>query len=425
MHMECMHPADQLVMIMQRIYERGLTTTSGGNLSIKDDNGDIWITPSGIDKGSLTRADIMQVRPDGTIIGRYTPSVELPFHAHIYSIRPDVRAVLHAHPPTLVAYSLARKIPNTRLRADLPMICGDVVMADYEVPGSKLLGEYIAKRFQEGYNTVMMENHGCVIGSSSILKAYHMFEALDFAGRMEIGAKKIGKPKELTDEQISTYKEMCAAQLADLPQERLTSEECAFRRDLCIYAKRAYEQSLFTAAQGVFSARLSDGSFLITPADGDLRLLQPEDIVRVKGNACRNGKNPGYAALIFSQIYADHPEVGCIAMTFAPGIMAFACTDAQFDSRTIPESYIKLRDVSRVPYMADAKQISEQVCEKSPVVLVENECAVVTGKSLIDAFDILEVLEYSAKAVVSTYDIAPLIRISDKEVRDIEIAFNL
>ena len=55
MKFELMHPADQLVMIMDRIYRYGMTTTSGGNLSIKDDNGDVWITPSGIDKGNLTR----------------------------------------------------------------------------------------------------------------------------------------------------------------------------------------------------------------------------------------------------------------------------------------------------------------------------------------------------------------------------------
>lgn len=80
MKFELLHPADQLVMIMDRIYDYGMTTTSGGNLSILDDNGDIWITPSGIDKGSLTRNDIIRVRPDGTIEGIHKPSVELPFH---------------------------------------------------------------------------------------------------------------------------------------------------------------------------------------------------------------------------------------------------------------------------------------------------------------------------------------------------------
>ncbi|NCU26537.1 class II aldolase/adducin family protein, partial [Candidatus Nomurabacteria bacterium] len=62
MRFELLHPADRLVMMMDRIYYRGMTTTSGGNLSIRDENGDVWITPSGIDKGSLTRSDIMRIR---------------------------------------------------------------------------------------------------------------------------------------------------------------------------------------------------------------------------------------------------------------------------------------------------------------------------------------------------------------------------
>ena len=115
MRFDLLHPADQLVMIMDRIYQYGMTTTSGGNLSIRDANGDIWITPSGIDKGSLTRNDIMRVTKDGEIIGPHKPSVELPFHRDIYRLRPDLNAILHAHPPTLVAFSLARKIPNTHL----------------------------------------------------------------------------------------------------------------------------------------------------------------------------------------------------------------------------------------------------------------------------------------------------------------------
>ena len=93
MRFELLHPADQLVMIMNRIYYYGMTTTSGGNLSIKDDNGDIWITPSGIDKGNLTRADMCQVKPDGTVIGPHKPSVELPFHSEIYRRRPDLKGI--------------------------------------------------------------------------------------------------------------------------------------------------------------------------------------------------------------------------------------------------------------------------------------------------------------------------------------------
>ena len=83
-----MHPADQITVVISRIYRSGLTTTSGGNISIKDENGDIWITPGGIDKGSLTPKDIICVKPDGTIIGPHKPSSEFPFHKAIYEMRP-------------------------------------------------------------------------------------------------------------------------------------------------------------------------------------------------------------------------------------------------------------------------------------------------------------------------------------------------
>ena len=86
MRFDLLHPADQLVMIMDRIYQYGMTTTSGGNLSIMDNEGNIWITPAGVDKGTLTRNDIICVHPDGTVVGPHKPSSEFPFHASVYKM---------------------------------------------------------------------------------------------------------------------------------------------------------------------------------------------------------------------------------------------------------------------------------------------------------------------------------------------------
>ena len=109
------HPRNLLVATLQRLYDYGMTTTSGGNISIKDEEGNIWITPSGIDKGTLRPDDIMLVKVNGEIIGRHRPSVELPFHSAVYQLRPDAGAVLHAHSPALVAFSLVGKCPNANL----------------------------------------------------------------------------------------------------------------------------------------------------------------------------------------------------------------------------------------------------------------------------------------------------------------------
>src|SRR5262245_31522612 len=105
-------PRHQLTDMLTRIYQQGLTTTSGGNLSILDANGDLWITPAGVDKGALTPEDIVCVHADGTLEGRHRPSSEYPFHRMIYAARPDVRALVHAHPPALVSFSIVRKVPE-------------------------------------------------------------------------------------------------------------------------------------------------------------------------------------------------------------------------------------------------------------------------------------------------------------------------
>ncbi len=428
MRFDLLHPADQLVMIMDRIYQYGMTTTSGGNLSIKDSNGDIWITPSGVDKGTLTRKDIMRVTPEGEIIGIHKPSVELPFHQTIYKLRPDLKAVLHAHPPTLVAFSLARQIPNTHLVPGVSMVCGEVALAKYEVPGSQKLGDYIAEEFAKGYNTVLMENHGVVCGAQDLFRAFMAFETLDFCGRLEIDANKLGTPRSLTQTQIGINNSKAIPQLDAFVSRQITSEECEARRDMCTLIHRSYDQRLFNSTQGTFSQRLSDGSFLITPYMVDRKYIEPQDLVRIKNGMCEAGKTPSRSAMLHQRIYDKHPEIGSVIIAHPPAIMAFACTDAQFDSRTIPESYINLRDVGRVPYgfsTLNIEETADMFCAKTPVIIVENQCVIVSGATLLKAFDNLEVMEYSAKAIIATKDIGPLVMISDKEVDDIEEAFNL
>src|SRR5271165_6545565 len=93
-----LHPRDQIVAIMERIYDHEMTTTSGGNISVRDENGDVWITPARVDKGSLRRQDIVRISASGEREGLHPPSSENPFHLSVYEARPDLHAVIHAHP---------------------------------------------------------------------------------------------------------------------------------------------------------------------------------------------------------------------------------------------------------------------------------------------------------------------------------------
>ena len=428
MRFELLHPADQLVMIMQRIYQYGMTTTSGGNLSIRDDNGDVWITPSGIDKGSLTRQDMIQIKPDGTRLGPHKPSVELPLHLQIYRSRPDLRAVLHAHPPTMIAFSLVRRVPNLQLVPDVLNICGEVGVAEYAVPGSDLLGKNIARRFEEGFSTVLMENHGCVIGAADLFTAFMAFETLDFSGRLEIDALKLGSPRPLTREQLREHARPHGAAMDEFIPRVASSLERAARRDMCSFIHRSYDQRLFTSTQGTYSQRVDGGSFLITPYNKDRKYLAPEDLVLIRDGMRQAGMTPSRSARLHQAIYDSHPDIGSVLIAHAPSIMAFAVTDTAFDSRLIPESYIALREVKKLPFLSSTVDIAGTAAAfspRNPVIIVENECVIVTGRDLLNAFDRLEVLEFSAKAVIAAREIGPVVQIDDAQVREIEQAFKL
>lgn len=428
MKMEILHPADQLLMFMERIYKYGMTTTSGGNLSIKDDNGDIWITPAGIDKGELTRGDMVCVKPDGTVVGNHRPSSEFPFHKLIYQKRPDLKAIVHAHPPALVSFSIVRKIPDTRLLPNERKLCGEIGMAEYALPGSEKLGQNIADVFARGINTVMLENHGVVVGAGDLFEAFRVFETLDYCARLEIEASRFGQPIVLTDEDYEVVRSKGEVYIDEYDPEGNPSHERALRRDMIKFIRRAYDQRLFTSTQGTFSHRLEGTNFLITPNGMDRKLLEPEDLIVIKDGRKPRGTTPSKSWLLHQEIYKQHPHVQSIIIAHPPNIMTFAVTDLDFDSRTIPESYILLRGTPKLPFNAVYNKPAETAAifkPHTPIALVNNNCLIVTGQSLLNAFDRLEVAEYSAKSILMARSLGEIVHIDMDRIRDLEQAFGL
>lgn len=103
-------------------------------------------------------------------------------------------------------------------------------------------------------------------------------------------------------------------------------------------------------------------------------------------------------------------------------------TSETFDSRTIPESYILLRSIVKLPFgstFIDPKKLADVFEPKTPIALVENDCVIVTGSSLLNAFDRLEVAEYSAKAIISAGCLGKIVHISDNRITELEVAFKL
>lgn len=428
MNIQYIHPADQLVMFMQRIYDKRLTTMSGGNLSIRDDDGNIWITPAGVDKGTLTRRDIICVKPDGTVIGPHKPSSELPFHISVYKMRSDLHAVLHAHPPALVAFSIVRQCPSLDLIPTVRRVCPDVRIATYAVPGSETLGANVGAVFADGCDIAILENHGVCVGAPDMFTAFQRFETLNYTASLEVLGRKVGNIHELPADAYRMSETNFHTKMDDFIPNSRSSEELAARRDMITLIHRSYQMGLFTATHGTYSVRLADDSFVITPFNYDRAYLEEDDLVRVKAGMKELGKTPSRAVHLHEKIYETHPDIQAILLAHPVHAMAFAVTDAAFDARTIPESYILLRDVKKIPYeeiYTNPDQMAKEFAPSCPAVMVENDCVIVTGGSLLQAFDRLEVMESTAHSIISAQEIGPIVHITDPEIEEIKEAFHL
>jgi L-fuculose-phosphate aldolase len=422
---DLIHPRDAIMRTMERIYRYRMTTTSGGNLSIRDDDGDVWITPARVDKGSLRRDDIIRVRADGNVDGPHRPSSEFPFHRAIYAARPDLRGIVHAHPVALVAFSICRRVPDTRLLPQARRVCGEVGFARYALPGSESLGRNIAETFGQGFDCLVLENHGVVTGGSDLQHAFERFETLEFAAKTVIKASLLGSVRYLSDADAGRPRptEM------DLPVARdgpVPSPEKELRRELCEFVRRSYQQRLMISTTGAFSARLDDDSFLITPHRVDRHAVEPSDIVLIRRGAPEAGKTPSSAGRSHQSVYEAHPAIRAVVNAYPVNATAFSVTDAPLDTRTIPESYIFLRDVTRVPFgsrSGGGPDLATLTSPQNPVLILENDGVMVCGTGVLDAFDRLEVLESTAEAMINSRPLGAMVPMSDEAIAELTRAF--
>lgn len=424
-----MHPAEQITLIIGMIYRSGMTTTSGGNVSILDDNGDIWITPAGIDKGSLTPKDIMCVKADGSIVGPHKPSSEYPFHKALYKMRPGLHSVIHAHPPGLVTFSITHKVPDTSIIPQAHGVCGPVGFAPYALPGSELLGEKIAGEFAKNpeYKAVIMENHGVVLMGEDIADAYQRFETLELCARTILNADTLGTPRYLTEAQIQHHAQAVNNRFQHFMNVEHPSDERAIRTEICEIVRRACRQGLMSSSYGTASVRWRGNDFLITPADVQRWDLEPNDIVQVKDGMIEAGKIASRSVALHYELYKRYPKINSIILTQTPSLMGYCCTAEKFDVRTIPESWIFLQDVPKFPFGSqydNLKKVAEEF-SKTPCVMFENDSVVVTGDKLINTFDRLEVADFSARSLIMAAPVGKLNPITDSEIEELRVAFHV
>ena len=421
-------PRDEICQLMERIYRYRMTTTSGGNLSSREKNGDIWITPARVDKGGLRRSDIVLVRADGTVEGERLPSSELPLHQAVYRARPDVRGIVHAHPAALVAFSLVHEVPDTRLFHQAWHVCGAGGFAPYALPGSAALGDVVAGVLAEGYDCVILENHGVVTAGDDLQQAFRRFETFEFTAKTLIKARLLGQEiRYLTDEEL-LLAEQYRSPLPEFARAEPQSDEKELRRRLCDFVRRAYRQRLFISTQGSFSVRLDASSFLITPRGVDRGSVEAGHIALVDEGRAEAGSAPSRAARIHAAIYGRHPQIGSIVNAYPVNATAFGVCGAVVDTRTIPESLVVLRRPGIVGYAAqfsDPESVADAISPQQPAAILENNGVLVAGEDVLQAYDRLEVLEATAEALINARAVGPLAPLSEDVIRELEAFFAL
>lgn len=199
----CREAREELAYFMRRLYERGLTTCSGGNLSVRIDEDHVIVTPSALDKGRITGDQVGLVTLDGeNRTPRLKASIETGMHLAAYRARPDVRAVVHAHPVTATSFSARSGGIDTTLTAEAYTVLGVPARAPYALMGTPDLAERVAERLGSS-DVVILENHGILTVGPTLLSAYDRLEVLEAAAKMTLFTALLGGATPLTPERLS------------------------------------------------------------------------------------------------------------------------------------------------------------------------------------------------------------------------------
>jgi len=242
---------EQIIECCRWMHERGLISGGEGNVSVLLKKGVILITPSGLNKGRLKPSDLLVADANGRVIkGKGKPSSEILVHLSAYRVRSDIRAVVHAHPPTAVALTLARIGLAQCILPESVLSLGSVALAEYATPSTEELAREV-ERALVTHDVVMMDRHGSVTLGQDLFQAYDRLESLEHTARITWMARLLGPLSPLPENEIVKLKRM--AQAMGIKTSSLTCEQC----NIC--DNKQTDQALIEKVVSLVLKRLSGG----------------------------------------------------------------------------------------------------------------------------------------------------------------------
>jgi L-fuculose-phosphate aldolase len=217
--------AGAIAAAARRLHARGLLAGAEGNISVRLGDDDLLVTPSGADKATLEGADILRVRFDGSLRHDALPtgsgsdgvrsdsgrraSSELGMHVTCYRARPDVRAVVHAHPPAATGFAAAGIAMPDDVLPELPVVVGPVALVPYGRPGTAALGAALAPLLH-GHEAFLLANHGVATVGRSLGDALLRMESVEQAARILLAARLLGGAVSLGREEAVALRALWA-----------------------------------------------------------------------------------------------------------------------------------------------------------------------------------------------------------------------
>ena len=195
----------QICEIGKRIYDKGFCAANDGNISVKIAPNAFLCSPTGVSKGFMTPDMICKVDNTGKVLqakNNLRPSSEMKMHLRVYDERPDVNAVVHAHPPYATSHAIVGLPLTEPIMPEAIITLGCVPIAEYGTPSTDEIPNAVAKYLQH-YDAVLLENHGALSYSVDLMQAYFKMESLEFYAQLLFISKMLGKPQELDQQKVS------------------------------------------------------------------------------------------------------------------------------------------------------------------------------------------------------------------------------